>query len=224
MSGGEGGVDSQLQIAADVLVCEAVQNDRARAREARNVAGNLMLGSTGDKGVHTRCSQVIRQMPQQQQRGSVCPLRVLDDQHKSAFSGRLDQVGCHQPKELIAPEIDFALGASKPAAQLGPSRRMARSRAPLKGAHPGPVRRRGIRLKASATSYGDPTALGFGEVLLDKGRFPDPGLAGDHGQPAMAANSFIERIPQCCELGLSAHEEPAGGRSLGVHRLLGVAA
>ena len=221
----------QRQQERGVGSAEAAQRERRGGRRAGDVGqGCGQLGA--DLGVaiaadheQGRAAELRGDEAQEQQRGCVCGVQVVEADDERARGAGVAQEGRDRLEE---PE---AVGLGRLVDQVGQFGQERRELGPLAselvaervgvdiahvGAqrlHPRPVRRRAAGLPAAPDADARPAGPRMVRELVGQAALADPGLAGDEHEPPATGDRVVERAEQHAELALAADESAGrGGR------------
>nr|WP_322747077.1 MULTISPECIES: hypothetical protein [unclassified Frankia] len=186
--------------------------------------------AVGGDDEHRGVRKFPGQIGQQQHRGLVGAVQVVDDDDEAAaFTGQPDH-GAHRVEQTESGRrVGLAGGAIDQALDVGPPRseslrvqtRHRRGSAVRVGDQspqhldPGPGRRRATVLPAAAGDRADPGGRGVREQFVQEPGLADPGLAAEQHEPAAARACSVQPVDEQAQLSVPADQ---WGRACGLER------
>ena len=209
----------------------AVADDVAERRGELRVKARLGL-AVGADDEDRRVAHVHREEAEQQQRGVVGAVQVVEDEHERRLPGGCAQQRRDRIEELKAGGVGLAgvcrgggaLGRQvlrrarqpgdqprQPAGRLRPERGervadVAFDGQPAQDPQPRPVGRRAARSPGAPPQHGGAGGDRLGADRIGQRRLADPRIAGDHEQPAAAGQRALQALAQLGELPVAPHQ------------------
>ena len=226
-----------LDVAGDLALGETAQQEAARDRLARQVAERLeegMLSAELDVAVRAddeeaRAPHLAGEELEEQQRGRVRPVEVVEDEDEGLVGGRVAEERRDAVEEaetrLLGLEGRQRRQVGEPLTHLRDELRDVGRARPHLGAdvprvavvqvgaddlHPGPVGGCAPRLVAAAPQHLEATQPRVRAELARGARLADAGLAGEQHELPLARARRVDARAQLLELALAADEDAAG--------------